>query len=102
MVELKISSLLSLVIKVDLAFEGGEAKNFELEIGSNQFIPGFEDKMIGLKKGEKTSIQVTFPKDYHAQEMAGKDAEFKLDIHDIKVKEKAEVNDEFVKGINNK
>ncbi len=82
------------------AFDGGSAKNFELEIGSNQFIPGFEDQMIGMKKGDQKSVNVTFPKDYHVKEMADKPAEFKLNIHDIKVKEKAEVNDEFVKSLN--
>ncbi len=81
------------------AFEGGSSKNFELEIGSNQFIPGFEDQMIGLKKGEKKTIEVTFPKDYQQADLAGKKTQFNLDIHDIKVKEKVEVTDEFAKGL---
>ena len=82
------------------AFEGGSSKNFELEIGSNQFIPGFEDQMIGLKKGEKKTIEVTFPKDYQQADLAGKKTQFNLDIHDIKVKEKVEITDEFAKQLN--
>lgn len=81
-------------------FEGGEAKLFELEIGSNQFIPDFEKQMIGLKKGEEKTISVTFPKDYHAPDFAGKKADFELNIRDIKISQKPNVDDEYVKSLN--
>lgn len=65
------------------AFEGGKAENFTLEIGSKQFIPGFEEGMLGMKKGEEKDIQVTFPKDYGAKDLAGKEAVFKIKLHEI-------------------
>lgn len=69
-----------------VAFDGGEATNYELEIGSNSFIPGFEDQIIGMKKEEERDIKVTFPKDYQSAELKGKDATFKIKLHDIKVR----------------
>lgn len=81
------------------AFEGGKAEKFELEIGSGQFIPGFEDQMIGLNKGDKKDVNVSFPADYHAENLKGKPAVFKVTIHDIKEKEKAELNDAFVEQL---
>ncbi|NPA30092.1 MAG: trigger factor [Epsilonproteobacteria bacterium] len=75
------------------AFEGGKAENFELRIGSGQFIPGFEEQMIGMKKGEEKSITVTFPEDYRAKNLAGKEVEFKIKLHDIKAKEAVTVDD---------
>ncbi|RQD69580.1 MAG: trigger factor [Tindallia sp. MSAO_Bac2] len=80
-------------------FEGGKAENHTLEIGSGQFIPGFEEKMIGLTSGEEKIIQVTFPEDYQAEELAGKEADFKVKIHEIKEKELPELDDEFAKDV---
>lgn len=80
-------------------FEGGKAENHSLEIGSGQFIPGFEDQLIGKKSGEELEINVTFPEDYHAKEFASKDATFKVNIHEVKSKELPELDDEFAKDI---
>lgn len=74
-------------------FEGGKAENFELRIGSGQFIPGFEEQLIGMKKGEEKTIKVTFPEEYRNEKLAGKEAEFKVKLHDIKVKEPVEIDD---------
>ncbi len=81
------------------AFEGGKAENHELEIGSGQFIPGFEDKMIGMKAGEEKDIEVKFPEDYQAENLKGKDAVFKVKLHEIKIKEVPELTDDFVKDL---
>ena len=81
------------------AFEGGKAENFELEIGSNQFIPGFEDKMIGHKAGEEFDIDVTFPEEYQEKSLAGQPAVFKIKLHEIKYKELPELDDEFAKDM---
>ncbi len=81
-----------------VAFDGGKAENYELTIGSNQFIPGFEDQIIGHKAGEEFDVNVKFPEDYHA-ELAGKDATFKIKLHEIKVKEVPTLDDEFVKDV---
>ena len=78
-------------------FEGGKAENFELLLGSGQFIPGFEDQVIGLKKDEEGVLTVTFPEDYQAANLAGKEAEFKVKLNQIKVKEAIEINDELAK-----
>lgn len=80
-------------------FEGGKAENHELEIGSNQFIPGFEVQMVGMKVGEEKEINVTFPEQYHSEDLAGQDAVFKVKLHDIKVKVTPELNDEWVKSL---
>ncbi|MCH3950276.1 MAG: trigger factor [Acidaminococcus sp.] len=77
-------------------FEGGEGKGYPLEIGSGAFIPGFEDQLIGVGKGESKDVNVTFPEDYMAKELAGKAAVFKVDVKDIKVREIPEVTDELV------
>jgi trigger factor len=74
-------------------FEGGKAENFELRIGSGQFIPGFEEQLIGMKKGEEKTIEVTFPEDYRNEKLAGKEVEFKIKLHDIKVKAPVEIDD---------
>jgi trigger factor len=79
------------------AFEGGKGENHTLEIGSGQFIPGFEEQLVGKKSGEETEITVTFPEEYHSEELAGKEAQFKVKIHDIKTKELPELDDEFAK-----
>jgi len=81
------------------AFEGGAAKNHELEIGSGQFIPGFEEQMVGMAPGEEKDVNVTFPEQYQAENLAGKDAVFKVKLHEIKEKQTPELNDDFVKGL---
>lgn len=81
------------------AFEGGKGENHSLEIGSGQFIPGFEEKLIGKKPGEETEIDVTFPEEYHAENLAGKEATFKVKIHEVKAKELPELDDEFAKDV---
>jgi len=87
-------------MKDGVAFEGGTAENYELEIGSKQFIPGFEDQMIGMKQGEEKTINVTFPSEYQATDLAGKEVQFALKLHEIKKKELPELNDDFVKDLN--
>ena len=78
-------------------FEGGKAENHELEIGSGKFIPGFEDQIIGMKIDEDRDIKVTFPKDYPSKDLAGKEATFKIKLHEIKKKELPKIDDEFAK-----
>ena len=82
-----------------VAFEGGKAENHDLEIGSNTFIPGFEDQVIGMKIDEEKDIVVTFPKEYFSKELAGKEATFKVKVHEIKKKELPELDDEFAKDV---
>ncbi len=82
------------------AFEGGKAENYSLEIGSGQFIPGFEEQLVGLKVGEEKDVEVSFPEEYHAEDLAGKPATFKVKIHDIKRKELPALDDEFAKDVN--
>lgn len=81
------------------AFEGGKAQDYILEIGSKQFIPGFEDGMIGMKKGEEKDINVTFPKEYGATDLAGKDAVFKVKLHEIQEVKNAKINEELLKQL---
>lgn len=81
------------------AFEGGEAENHSLELGSGQFIPGFEEQLVGVKAGESKDVEVTFPEEYHAAELAGKPAVFKVTVHEIKGKELPELDDEFAKDV---
>lgn len=81
------------------AFEGGEAKDFDLEIGSGSFIPGFEEQMIGMTVGEEKSIEVNFPEEYHAAELAGKPATFEVKVHEIKTKEIPALDDELAQEI---
>ena len=83
----------------DEEFEGGSAENQSLEIGSNQFIPGFEEQLIGKESGKDVEVKVTFPEDYNAAELAGKEANFNVKIHEIKEKELPELDDEFAKDI---
>lgn len=80
-----------------VAFEGGKAENYSLEIGSGSFIPGFEDQLVGLEAGAEKDVEVTFPEEYHAEELAGKPATFKVKVHEIKTKELPELDDEFAK-----
>ena len=79
------------------AFEGGKAENHELTIGSKTFIPGFEDQIIGMKIDEEKDINVKFPEEYFSEELKGKDATFKVKLHEIKKKELPELNDDFAK-----
>lgn len=79
------------------AFEGGEMEGHDLEIGSGTFIPGFEDQLIGLRAGEEKDVEVTFPEEYQAEELQGKEATFKVKLNEVKEKEAKELTDEFVK-----
>ena len=81
------------------AFEGGKAQNHDLEIGSNTFIPGFEDQIIGMKIDEEKDINVKFPDEYFSKDLAGKDATFKVKLHEIKKKELPKLDDEFAKDV---
>ena len=82
----------------DEAFEGGEAKGYELELGSNMFIPGFEDQLVGIKAGEARTVNVKFPENY-VEELKGKDARFEVTCSDVKVKILPELNDEFAEEL---
>jgi trigger factor len=82
-----------------VAFEGGKSEGFDLTLGSGQFIPGFEDQIVGKNIGEEFDVVVTFPKDYHAKELAGKEAVFKTKLNGIKNKELPALDDEFVKDV---
>jgi trigger factor len=79
----------------DKAFEGGKAENYALELGSNSFIPGFEEALVGVKKGDKKDVNVTFPKDYHAEELKGKPVVFKVLVHEVKTKVYPELDEDF-------
>ena len=81
------------------AFEGGKGENHSLELGSNSFIPGFEEQLVGKKAGEDVEVKVTFPEDYQAEDLAGKEAIFKVKIHEVKAKELPELDDEFAKDV---
>lgn len=81
------------------AFEGGKAENFNLELGSGQFIPGFEDQIVGHNTGDEFDVNVTFPEDYHVVELKAKPAVFKIKLHEIKTKELPEIDDDFIKDI---
>ncbi len=83
----------------DEAFEGGKGENYSLELGSNSFIPGFEDQLVGKKAGEEVEVNVTFPEDYQAEDLAGKEAVFKVTVHEVKAKELPELDDEFAKDV---
>lgn len=84
------------------AFEGGKSEGYNLSLGSGNFIPGFEEQIVGHKAGEEFSIFVTFPEEYQAEELQGKEAEFKIVLHEIKTKELPEVDDEFVQDVSDK
>ena len=81
------------------AFDGGSAQNHSLELGSNTFIPGFEDQLVGHKAGETVEVKVTFPEDYQAEELQGKEAIFTTTIHEVKTKELPALDDEFAKDV---
>ncbi len=80
-------------------FDGGKGDNFSLELGSGQFIPGFEDQLVGSKAGADVEVKVTFPEDYQAEDLAGKDAVFATTVHEVKAKEVPELDDELAKDI---
>ena len=88
-----------LVTVDDRALEGGKAEGHELEIGSGAFIPGFEDQLVGMKIDEEKEIKVTFPKEYFSKDLAGKEATFKVKLHEIKRKELPNLDDEFAKDV---
>lgn len=88
--------------KDGVAFEGGKGENFSLEIGSNSFIPGFEDAIIGMKSGEEKDIHVSFPEDYGAEHLAGQPVVFKVKVNEIKRKELPTLSDEFASEVNHK
>lgn len=81
------------------AFEGGKDQNHSLELGSNSFIPGFEEQLVGAKAGDAKDVVVTFPEEYHAADLAGKEATFKVVVHEVKGKELPALDDEFVKDL---
>ena len=86
-------------------FEGGKGENYSLEIGSNTFIPGFEEQLIGMKSGDEKDIKVTFPEDYMEESLKGQEATFKVKVHEIKTKEKRELDEDFffdlgIEGVN--
>ncbi|GMA47072.1 trigger factor [Tetragenococcus muriaticus] len=81
------------------AFEGGQANNHSLELGSNSFIPGFEEQLVGAKAGDNLDVTVTFPEDYQADDLAGKEAVFKVTVHEVKEKELPELDDELAKDL---
>ena len=83
----------------DVAFEGGKGENYELEIGSNTFIPGFEDQIIGAKIDDLIDVNVTFPEEYHSEELKGKPAVFKVKVNEIKVRELPELDDDFASEV---
>ena len=86
--------------KVDgKSFDGGKAENYSLELGSKTFIPGFEDQLVGHKAGDEVEVKVTFPDDYQAKDLQGKDAVFEVKIHEVKQKELPELDDDFAKDI---
>ncbi|MEC6747439.1 trigger factor [Marinilactibacillus sp. XAAS-LB27] len=83
--------------KGDTAFDGGKGENHSLELGSNSFIPGFEEQLVGVKAGEEKEVTVTFPEEYQAEDLAGEEAVFKVKVHEVKSKELPELDDEFAK-----
>ena len=85
--------------KDGVAFDGGKGENYSLEIGSHTFIPGFEEQLIGMKSGEEKEIEVTFPEDYGSRDLAGAKATFKVKVHEIKVKEKRELDEDFFEDL---
>lgn len=82
-----------------VAFDGGKAEGYDLKLGSNSFIPGFEEQLVGVKQGDKTVVKVTFPAEYGAEHLAGKDAEFAITVHEVKTVTPAKVDDELAKQL---
>lgn len=93
--------------KDGVAFDGGKGENYSLKIGSGTFIPGFEEQLVGMKKGDEKEIKVTFPKDYHAEDLKGKEVTFKVKVNDVKTTVIPELGEEFyadleLEGVNSK
>lgn len=86
--------------KDGVTFEGGKAENYNLELGSNSFIPGFEDQLIGVKAGDEKELNLTFPEDYHAEDLKGAAVVFKVKVNEVKTKVLPEVDDDFAKDVN--
>lgn len=86
-------------LKDDVAFEGGTGNDYDLEIGSGSFIPGFEEQMIGMKVNETRDLNLTFPENYQAEDLAGQDVVFKVTVKKLSVKKEAKLNDDFVEGL---
>ncbi|MFV0380396.1 MAG: trigger factor [Anaerorhabdus sp.] len=86
--------------KDGVEFAGGAANNHQLELGSNSFIPGFEDQLVGVSSGDKKDVEVTFPEEYHAKELAGAPVVFEVTVHDVTTKQLPELDDEFAKDVN--
>ena len=80
-------------------FEGGASENFTLELGSNQFIPGFEEQLVGAKAGDEKTVKVSFPEDYHSKDLAGKPTEFKVVVHEVLESKPVKIDDDFAKGL---
>jgi trigger factor len=98
--ELGDTVVIDFVGSVDgVEFDGGKGENFSLELGSGQFIPGFEDQLVGAKAGETVEVNVTFPEQYQAEDLAGKDAKFVTTLHEVKAKEVPALDDELAKDI---
>ncbi|RCW17329.1 trigger factor [Streptococcus gallolyticus] len=98
--ELGDTVVIDFVGSVDgVEFDGGKGDNFSLELGSGQFIPGFEDQLVGVKAGETVEVNVTFPENYQAEDLAGKDAKFVTTVHEVKAKEVPALDDELAKDI---
>ncbi|WP_270336337.1 trigger factor [Streptococcus macedonicus] len=98
--ELGDTVVIDFVGSVDgVEFDGGKGDNFSLELGSGQFIPGFEDQLVGAKAGETVEVNVTFPENYQAEDLAGKDAKFVTTVHEVKTKEVPALDDELAKDI---
>ncbi|CDO16881.1 trigger factor [Streptococcus gallolyticus] len=98
--ELGDTVVIDFVGSVDgVEFDGGKGDNFSLELGSGQFIPGFEDQLVGAKAGETVDVNVTFPENYQAEDLAGKDAKFVTTVHEVKAKEVPALDDELAKDI---
>lgn len=89
-------------LKDGVAFEGGQADNYELVIGSNSFIPGFEEQMIGLEAGEEKAIELAFPEDYHVEDLKGQDVVFNVKVHEIKEQQIPELNEDFLELLDEK
>ncbi|WP_407390350.1 trigger factor [Carnobacterium jeotgali] len=85
--------------KDGVAFEGGKGENHSLELGSNSFIPGFEEKLVGVKAEDELDVDLTFPEDYHAEDLKGAAVTFKVKVHEVKAKELPELDDEFAKDV---
>lgn len=85
--------------KDGVAFEGGKGENYPLELGSGSFIPGFEEQLVGAKAGDEVEVNVTFPEEYQAEELAGQPAVFKVKVHEVKAKEVPALDDEFAKDV---